>query len=211
MARGRKGRRPDQIRRDRAETARLYLQGWTQAEIAVKLGLSRPQISYDMEAVRREWVQSAVMDFNAKKAEELAKIDRLEREYWDAWQASLKTLETTTTEQTTDGAGESGRVKAALRKAEQTGDPRYLAGVERCIEARCKLLGLNAPQKTQLTGPGGGPVNMDINVRGLSHEQLLAIIAEGGTSEAPPGGGSGAAPAGGSEERPPGIHAVHEA
>jgi hypothetical protein len=111
MSKGRKGRSPDQIRRDRAEVARLYLQGWTQADIGARLGLSRQQIGYDLEAVRQEWLRSALVDFDAKKAEELAKIDRLEGEYWAAWEASKKERQSSTTEQTTDAEGE--RLKAA--------------------------------------------------------------------------------------------------
>jgi hypothetical protein len=88
MGRGRKGRSPDQIARDRAEIARLYLQRRTQAEIAAQPGMSRQQVGYDLGAVRQGWLESSLTDFNARKAEELARIDRLEREYWDAWQAS---------------------------------------------------------------------------------------------------------------------------
>src|SRR5262245_35177432 len=153
MSKGRKGRTSDQIRRDRVEVARLYLGGWTPAEIGQQMGLSRQQIGYDLEAVRREWLQSSLVDFNARKAEELAKIDRVEREYWEAWEASKKERQTSTTEQTTDADGE--RLKAGIRKVEQTGDPRYLAGVERCIEQRAKILGLHAPQKVAPTTPDG--------------------------------------------------------
>ena len=90
MSRGRKGRSPDQIRQDRAEVARLYLEGWTQADIGAQRGLSRQQIGYDLEAVRQEWLQSSLVDVNAKRAEELARIGRLEREYWSAWESSNK-------------------------------------------------------------------------------------------------------------------------
>jgi hypothetical protein len=145
MNKGRKGRSPDQIRKDRAEVARLYLKRWTQVEIGAKLGLSRQQIGYDLEAVRQEWLQSSLMDFNARRAEELARIDRLERDSWDAWEATKKGKETTTSEHTKGGHGE--RVKAAIRKVEQAGDPRYLTVVQWCVEQRCRLLGLHAPHK----------------------------------------------------------------
>jgi hypothetical protein len=153
MSRGRKGRSPDQIRKDRVEIAGLYLQGWTQAEIGAKLGLSRQQIGYDLAAVRQEWLRSTLVNFDAKKAEELARIDRLEREYWAAWEKSRNGHETTTTEQTTTPQGE--RSKAAIRREDQPGDPRYLAGVQWCIEQRCKVLGLNAPHKVAPTTPDG--------------------------------------------------------
>jgi hypothetical protein len=153
MNRGRKGRSPDQILKDRAQIADLYLQGKLQVEIGALLGLSRQQIGYDLKAIRQEWLQSSLMDFNARKAEELAKLDRLEREYYAAWEASKQERQTSITEQVTGAGGD--KLKAGIRKEEQTGDPRYLAGVQWCIEQRCKILGLNAPQKIAPTTPDG--------------------------------------------------------
>jgi hypothetical protein len=153
MARGRKGRSPDQIRKDRVEIARLYLQGWTQYAIGAHLGLSRQQIGYDLDAVRQEWLQSSLVDFNAKKAQELAKIDRLEREYWAAWEASKKQRQVSTTEQITGAQGE--RYRAAIRTDEPTGDAHYLTGVQWCIGKRCAIFGLDAPQKIAPTTPDG--------------------------------------------------------
>jgi hypothetical protein len=153
MSKGRKGRSPERVRRDRAEVARLYLMRWTQAEIGAKLGLSRQQVGYDLAAIRQEWLASSLMDFNARRAEELARIDRLEGEYLDAWAASKKDKETTTTEQTAGGDGEP--VRAAIRKEGRHGDPRYLAGVQWCINKRCELLGLDAPKKIAPTTPDG--------------------------------------------------------
>jgi hypothetical protein len=80
----------------------------------------------------------------------LARIDRLEQQYWDAWQASKNERQISVTEQT---SGDGEKLKAGIRKVEQTGDPRYLAGVQWC--QRCKILGLNAPQKIAPTTPDG--------------------------------------------------------
>jgi hypothetical protein len=186
MSRGRKGRSPDQIRKDRAEVAHLYLQGWTQAEIGGRLGLSRQQVGYDLGAIREDWQQSTLTDFNARKAEELARIDRLEREYWSAWEASKQERQTSTTEQTTDGDGD--RLRAAIRKVEQTGDPRYLAGVQWCVEQRCKILGLHAPQRHKHGGDEDGmPICLEV--------RPAAVIEAGRRLEArllalPPGPGT---------------------
>jgi hypothetical protein len=119
--------------------------------------------------VRQEWLQSSLIDFNQKKAEELARIDAVEREYWSAWQESKRERQTTSTEQITDASG--NKVKAGIRKIEQTGDRRYLAGVERCIEQRVKILGLNAPTETRLTGMHGGPISFSL-------EQVVAAEQE---------------------------------
>jgi hypothetical protein len=160
MSKGRKGRTPDQIRSDRAEIAQLYLQRRTQVEIAEKLGLSRQQIAYDLNAVREEWLQSSLIDFNQRKLEELARIDQLEREYFDAWFKSQKETQVSTTEQITGEGGD--RLRATVRKEEQTGNSQYLAGVQWCIEQRCKISGFHAPTVTQLTGPGGGPIPVSL-------------------------------------------------
>lgn len=90
---GRKGRTADEIARDRARVAEMYLAGRYQSEIAQELGLSQQQISYDLQAVRREWQASAVRNFDEAKAQELAKIDHLERTYWQAWQQSIGTTQ----------------------------------------------------------------------------------------------------------------------
>jgi hypothetical protein len=56
--------------------------------------------------------------------------DELERTYWEAWQLSLH----------------------------RDGNPAYLEGVFRCIDRRCKLLGLDAPNRHEIFGSGGSPV-----------------------------------------------------
>src|SRR5262249_7786011 len=161
--------------KDRAEIANLYLQRKTQREIGEQLGLSRQQIGYDLDAVREERLQSSLMGFNKRKAEELARSYHLEPQYPLAWEASKQVHETTATEQIRGGEGE--RVKAAIRKEDQTGDPRYLAGVQWCIEQRCKLLGLHAPTESRLTGKDGGPVVFSLEAviaaeRGMADREL---------------------------------------
>jgi hypothetical protein len=172
MSKGRKLRSPDQIRNDRAEIARMYLQGSTQAQIGAKLGLSRQQIGYDLDAVRQEWLQSSLIDFNQKKAEELARIDAVEREYWAAWQQSKHERQTSSIEQVKDPRGD--KLKAGIRNVAQTGDPRYLEGVRWCIAKRCEVLGLNAPQKIAPTMPDGQRPYQLI-VKEMSDEELAFI------------------------------------
>jgi hypothetical protein len=47
--------------------AHLYLKRVTQAEIGAKLGLSRQQVGYDLEAIRREWLESLVSSMSARE------------------------------------------------------------------------------------------------------------------------------------------------
>jgi hypothetical protein len=143
---------------DLRRIAELYLHGLMQAEIAQQIGVCRQQIGYDLKVLQKRWQEAALSDFNARKAQELAKVDELERTYWQAWQESKEIRETTTstTEKTVGGAGEAAQVdltgaplkqKAALKKEQRDGNPAFLAGVERCIARRCEILGLDAPRK----------------------------------------------------------------
>lgn len=155
-------RTADQIRRDRVEIASMYLQGRPQHEIAASLNgragigysLSRQMISYDLGQIRAVWLKATIENYDARVGRELAKIDHLERTYWAGWERSL---EKHTTETSYAKVGESGQ-PAMDRKVFRTdpglGDPRYLRGIEWCIERRCKLLGLDKPAQLDVTTAG---------------------------------------------------------
>lgn len=144
----------DAIAQRRATVARLYLQGWTQSAIAANQQVTQGQISQDLHAIRDEWRESALMDFNEHKIKELAKLDHLEATLWAAWEQSLKPIKKKTVKK-------SGKLDIKLPADKQLpshfdqtdveegrlGDPRYLEGIQRCIQKRCDLLGLDAPLK----------------------------------------------------------------
>jgi hypothetical protein len=138
----------------RAQVASLFLQGIKrQSELAVRVGVDRSTVSRDLKVLNTRWKEAGVRNLDAAKGQELERLDLLEREAWACFEKSKQGRETTTTEQVT---GEDGdRTKAAIRKEEEHGDPRYLAVVQWCIEQRCKLLGLNAPHKIAPTTPDG--------------------------------------------------------
>jgi hypothetical protein len=152
-----KTRRPLERERDLRDVAALYLHGLTQHEIAQRLSVSRQQIGYDLKTLQRRWQESALADFHAKKAAELAKVDELERTYWEAWERSCQVREVTTTEltQPSEAPTEDTRRKAGVRKEPRDGNPEFLRGVERCIELRCKITGAFAALKIAPTTPDG--------------------------------------------------------
>jgi hypothetical protein len=160
----------------RSQVARLFLQGVKrQGELASRLGVDRSTVSRDLKVLNTRWREAAVHDLDAAKGQELERIDLLEQEYWAAWEASKQERQTSTTEQTTDAEGE--RLRAGIRKVEQTGDPRYLAGVQWCIEQRAKILGLHAPTETRLTGKDGGPLAAAVATVELTDDERAAAVA----------------------------------
>jgi len=168
--------------------ARLYLQKQTQAEIGRQLGLSQQQIGYDLKTLQKRWQESSVISIDTRKAEELARIDRLERVYWDAWERSLEAFKSTT--QTAEGTGDSRRNRGTIKTEERDGDPRYLEGIRWCIQKRVDIIGIDAPKRNELTGTGGGPIRM----QNISEEELDRRIAEliGKTGVAPSARGEAA-------------------
>jgi hypothetical protein len=136
----------------RQQIAALYLQGHYQSAIAQQLGVSQQQVSYDLKAVQKTWLASALRDFDQAKAQELAKIDEAERAYWAGWERSCQQQEVTLTKQVD---GKEPRTEASIRRETPVGDPRFLDGVLKCITQRCDLLGLStATEATKALGAG---------------------------------------------------------
>lgn len=125
----------------RVDVAQRYLRGEMQSQIAHAFGVSQQQISQDLKAIRSLWLASAIRDFDAAKAQELAKIDEVERAAWNGWARSQEDKEVTFSEVGVKGA------RSGSRSEGQAGAPAFLQVVLSCIERRCKILGLDAPQR----------------------------------------------------------------
>ncbi len=91
---------------------------------------------------------------NEAKARELAKVDTLEVEYWDAWKRSQQNAEVETTKMQGSDPDKPGRLEKQKRVEGQVGDPRFLAGVQWCIQKRCEILGVDAPEKQEINQHG---------------------------------------------------------
>src|SRR5258707_2774527 len=187
-------------RRQRVTDA--YLRGLTQSKIAAMENVNQGQISRDLAFIREEWKQSALMDFNARKAQELAKIDGLETTAWAAWEKSCKDAEIYHTGVDKGRTGKEGQPLPERQKSWKTvkgqfGDARFLERVAWCINRRCELLGLDRPKQLAPTNPDGTDEytgGLTVAQRAAGFLQLVALFR----SENAPGGstaaGAGAAP-----------------
>src|SRR5262245_23564543 len=81
----------------RKRVAGMYLRGMSQWEIGRQLGVTQQCIAKDVQAIEKEWLESAVVDIDAARAKELARIDRLERVAWRAWRRSCQRKEKAST------------------------------------------------------------------------------------------------------------------
>lgn len=127
----------------------LYLTGRSQSYIAGVIGCSQPQVSGYLKKLYKLWQKEATANIDQRKAIELARLDKVEAEAWGAWQRSQQDAETDTT--TTF----NGQTTTTFKREGQTGDPRFLEVVSKCIMQRCKIIGVEAPQKIAPTDPSG--------------------------------------------------------
>lgn len=133
----------------REQISKMYLEGWPQFRIAEKVKVTQQQVSKDLSVLRRVWQLNATQNTDKYISKELAKIDKLEYEYWTAWRKSIENYEKSKKKFV-------DKKQKELTKEEVIvfGDPRFLHGIERCIERRCKLLGLDLPEKFDHTSKG---------------------------------------------------------
>lgn len=146
----------------RQEVARLFLQGVPQYQIGRHLKVSQTLVSLDLKALNEEWLESARRDTDALKAEQLAKLTRLESAAWEAWLESREDLEARSRDTVKGRVGKDGeplpdQVRTSKRRMKSSGVPAYLQTALDCWDKRCKLLGLYPKEdkdKAGATGPG---------------------------------------------------------
>jgi len=163
-----------EITHRRHRVAELYLRGMYQYQIAQELDTSEATVNADLKAVQKAWLSSSVRNFDEARAQEVAKIDQAEREYWRAW---VRSQEPAPDEPQFYPVGSPGSEAGQPRLWVKPGDPRFLQGVERCVERRCKLLGLDAPQKFDVTGSGGVTVIAGVDGEAALGRRLVAPVA----------------------------------
>jgi len=156
-----------------------------QEQIAASYGLSQAQISKDLAAIRAAWLASAVRDFDTAKAQELAKIDEVERAAWDGWRRSQEEKQIGTIEESddpivyTDVKGEPHvkskiRKRKSMRKEGQSGSPAFLNTILTCIERRCSILGLDAPKRFKIDWDALDDTQIERLAKGEPPEKVLS-------------------------------------
>jgi len=158
--------------------AGLYLKGVPQYVIAeevqsrMDISCSRQQVTADIHVLIEEWRESAKRDIETAKMQELAKIDSLEREYWEAWEKSKTDYKQRYVKRKGVNMTDDERERFIADEEERGqkemiifGDPRFLQGVQWCINKRCEIFGVNAPIEITSTIKGGFPDYTDDELR----------------------------------------------
>ena len=194
---GRNSQERFRILERRRRVAGLYLRGLRQWEIGRRLGVTQQCVAKDIRALEKAWLASAVVDLDAARAKELARIDRLERVAWHAWRRSCRRKERASTrlEKKLDDDAQKGKTVTSKHTELRDGNPEYLRRVEWCISKRCELLRLNPPQRLEHGGSAElPPIRTELVelTRAQRLVRLAALLADAGV--VPPAGGAGSGP-----------------
>lgn len=127
----------------RRQVASMHLARVAQREIARRLSISESAVSKDLKAIRGEWAKEARDNVGTATLRELATLDADEARF---------------------------RAKMAASKDEEQ-QVRLYSLILKIMERRARLLGLDAPLKAQVSGPDGGPIEVQVN-----HDHLFKLF-----------------------------------
>lgn len=136
--------------KDREQIAGLLLRSHTLVRIAEITGLSYKTIQREVRVLEAEWRDAASADIAEVQVRELRRLEQIESEAWAEWERSKQDYE----KRVSQSGGEGGGYDKT-ETGGRLGDPRYLQAALAAHERRCKLLGLDAPQKIAPTNPDG--------------------------------------------------------
>lgn len=183
-------RKPHQRKRDLEIIERLSLQGLSEVGIAERLQeitqesylLTQQQISDALSKVRKRWREEPTGDLLEERNRMISENNAVKQEYWIAWHKSQQEAKTKSIKNKggTADAKAGGALEKTLRTEERDGDPRYLQGVERCLERYARLMGLEKPQKIAFTDPQGEEQAGVFSERELKRRFMAIVETVGG-------------------------------
>ena len=146
----------------------LYKKGYSyrkiREEVMKRLDLktySLDTVKKDVQTLLDEWREYRLEDTDELVNLELARIDDTCRELWEQWEKSKENYTRQTRKQKGSPSrdAQTGQTSIRTYQTERTetdiqglGDVSYIAEIRKQLEERRKLLGLYAPEKTEVSG-----------------------------------------------------------
>lgn len=167
-----------QIENDRLFISEQFLKGFTIREISENLNkrneaqgydytLVHSMVAYDIKKVLEEWRENRKQYIDLLMERDLQKLEMIERECWDAWQASKNSTKKTTIK---GGAIKDGQVTGGtLDKREMedsNGDPRYIDRIFQCMDRRRELLGYGSAKKIEHSG------TVNVGIKSMDSDEM---------------------------------------
>ena len=172
------------------------------ARLQLKKKVSTGTIHSDLKLLLQQWREDNNQNTEEWVQLEVARVDMLIAELYEAWDKSKKDYERTRASQERnqievpqkegeDKGGQPKRVTLPASRLKQSqsreqvinyGNVGYISEIRKLLEYRAKLLGLYAPARKEVTGANGQPLNpttsnTTITVEELTEDELATLYA----------------------------------
>ncbi len=181
MARSSNGIPREVLAQREAQAWALRQKFYTHQRIADELGLERSTVTKMLQRISARTLKKLSDEVLERTAAQIDQLDYLADEAVQAWHRSKEATRNVAkrTRSASGGFGRRGQTEDTLiQTSDMDGDPRYLDVALKALADGRKLLGINAPERTELSGPRGGPVQHEH--KGQTHgdvEHLAAVLA----------------------------------
>lgn len=122
-----------------ATVAELWLKGYSIKRIASSVEMTPRQVRELVLKSKSIWVKRKELALTDVVAEQLRRVDLIEMNAWEAWERSQQDQVETKVQTTKEGTFKTRTTKTAV------GDSRFIDVALKCVEQRCKLLGVYKP------------------------------------------------------------------
>ena len=158
-----------------AEVVRRWLTGDSLRTIGDDLGISQVTVMRDLNRARETWKEETAKSYDELLPEKLAQLEAIRAAAWEGWKRSLKVTKRKTKTNTTHSEGFS-ETESTTREL-STGDPRFLAQLEKCLRLECQLRGMLDKDASGGQGTSAEVVEIVINTK-AEHEEFKALSME---------------------------------
>jgi hypothetical protein len=131
----------------------LHIQGFSQYEIAEKMGLSQPQICRDLQEISRRLAPEETDKPKLRRAW-LEENGLMKKKLWIAFEKSTEDKEVQTKKQIAvpkggDAGSQKECMEASLRSEGQCGNPTFISELGKCLDREAKMHDLYPAQKLE--------------------------------------------------------------
>ena len=156
--------------------------GWTHEEIAAELARIRPykissrQVGYDMETLQNRWKANADQGVAEARAKMIRGLEKRQRLLATEYERSREDAKAQMAEEASGTvAGAKGGTKKRVTIQGRLGDVAYLRLMTDIDERLAKLRGLDAPEKVEHAGGGGGAIQTVIQITNSTPEEMAFL------------------------------------
>lgn len=148
----------------------LRKKGWTYELIAKEVGVTVGSVSKILTRLTKVYNDRFIEDVAKVKAEQVSSLEQVGYEAYQAWERSKEVAKLIRQKKAVSANGESlGISEQILESRDQDGDPRYLTLYLKSKEDIRKIIGADAPTKSEITGKDGGAIEFS----NLNEQQLI--------------------------------------